>query len=199
MSTRGVTIRSSRLVALRTVCHASWRYERFVTQRLSHGVTFGSPRLPRVRYVPRMATILSSTCETCGVTFLQPDDPGRRREYCSNACRQRAYRARGGRASGTRRESARARARREEQEAWAREEARRERDRQRKARERGRDSAPGAVPDWCRPRSSDDARTAKRRATCRALLERAGHPGTNAHEASACRDKAEAMRARYGL
>lgn len=138
-------------------------------------------------------------CAACGRGFDQPDDPGRKREYCSNACRQRAYRARGGRASGTRRESARARQQREEQEAWAREEARREQERQRSQRRRGRTSTSTDVPEWCRERYSDDAATAKRRRTCRLLYERATHGSTPQHEAAACREKADAMRKRHGL
>jgi hypothetical protein len=34
------------------------------------------------------------TCPTCGASFEQPDDPGRKRVYCSRACQQAAYRAR---------------------------------------------------------------------------------------------------------
>ena len=34
------------------------------------------------------------TCPVCGASFEQPDDPGRKRVYCSRACQQAAYRAR---------------------------------------------------------------------------------------------------------
>jgi hypothetical protein len=34
------------------------------------------------------------TCPSCGGSFEQPDDPGRKRVYCSRACQQAAYRAR---------------------------------------------------------------------------------------------------------
>jgi hypothetical protein len=34
------------------------------------------------------------TCPSCGSSFEQPDDPGRKRVYCSRACQQAAYRAR---------------------------------------------------------------------------------------------------------
>ena len=34
------------------------------------------------------------TCPVCGAAFEQPDDPGRKRVYCSRACQQAAYRAR---------------------------------------------------------------------------------------------------------
>ena len=33
-------------------------------------------------------------CEHCGTPFGQPDDPGRKRRFCSGACRTGAYRAR---------------------------------------------------------------------------------------------------------
>jgi hypothetical protein len=32
------------------------------------------------------------TCPTCGHRFGQPDDPGRKRRFCSDACKQAAYR-----------------------------------------------------------------------------------------------------------
>jgi hypothetical protein len=34
------------------------------------------------------------TCPVCGASFEQPDDPGRKRVYCSRACQQAAHRAR---------------------------------------------------------------------------------------------------------
>jgi predicted nucleic acid-binding Zn ribbon protein len=34
------------------------------------------------------------TCPVCGRSFEQPDDPGRKRVYCSRACQQAAYRQR---------------------------------------------------------------------------------------------------------
>ena len=33
-------------------------------------------------------------CQHCGTPFGQPDDPGRKRRFCSGACRTGAYRAR---------------------------------------------------------------------------------------------------------
>jgi hypothetical protein len=141
-------------------------------------------------------------CPTCSRTFGQPDDPGRKRRYCSDACRQRAYRARGGRASGTRQQSPGARQRQAEQEAWAEQEAARERDRQRKARARGRPAEQIPVPDWTRPEFgtfTDTPDMAKKRAMCFLLYCRANHDGADPTEAAACRDKAEKIRARYGL
>jgi hypothetical protein len=40
------------------------------------------------------AATIWRTCPSCGGSFEQPDDPGRRRVYCSRACQQAAYRAR---------------------------------------------------------------------------------------------------------
>ena len=41
-----------------------------------------------------MTATIWRTCPSCGVGFEQPDDPGRKRVYCSRACQQAAYRAR---------------------------------------------------------------------------------------------------------
>jgi hypothetical protein len=40
-------------------------------------------------------------CEQCGAQLPRSQVTGRRRDFCSDACRQANYRARGGRASGT--------------------------------------------------------------------------------------------------
>jgi hypothetical protein len=142
------------------------------------------------------------TCAQCGRPNPQPYDPGSYREYCSNACRQRAYRARGGRASGTRYESAGSRARREQEEAWAREEERKERERQRSYRRRyGFDEpAPEGMPGWCTSRPPTDT-PQQRRARERAykLFTRAMHKGTGKDEAETCRLMAEKIRAKHGL
>lgn len=150
---------------------------------------------------------MTSSCRMCGVTFHQPDDPGRKREFCSNACRQRAYRARGGRASGTRRESARQQQRRREEEAWAREEARKEQERQRSEDRRRQRSSSGAYTHssayagdrWTWARDGDTTDQARWRRRCRLLMDRASHASTDTHEANACREKAEKLRERYGL
>lgn len=49
------------------------------------------------------------------------------------------------------------------------------------------------------PRPGEDSSRAKKRGICESLWKRAAHPGTPEHEASACREKAEQLRARYGL
>jgi hypothetical protein len=38
--------------------------------------------------------VIYRSCPTCGTRFGQPDDPGRKRRFCSDACKQAAYRAR---------------------------------------------------------------------------------------------------------
>jgi len=38
--------------------------------------------------------VIYTDCEHCGTTFSQPYDPGRRRVYCGDACKQAAYRRR---------------------------------------------------------------------------------------------------------
>ena len=38
--------------------------------------------------------IIWRDCEHCGREFSQPDDPGRKRRFCADACKQAAYRAR---------------------------------------------------------------------------------------------------------
>lgn len=140
---------------------------------------------------PTQTETIYRVCPACGVTFGQPNDPGRKRKYHSDACRQAAYRERTGR-NGHEAERARA----------AREEARREQEarraRERRARERARsESAPG-FPNWLHSRSTDDAATLRMKSRGRKLWERANHPGTGSHEAQACQEKLTQMRQRYG-
>jgi hypothetical protein len=70
--------------------------------------------------------ILYHTCPACGRRFGQPDDPGRKRRFCSDACKQAAYRQR-----KHAREQARQRAQ-DDARRRAREDARRARDRARR-------------------------------------------------------------------
>jgi len=54
------------------------------------------------RTVARYAIGMDTTCAQCGARLPLPlPGPGRLPVYCTHACRQKAYRARGGRASGT--------------------------------------------------------------------------------------------------
>jgi hypothetical protein len=54
------------------------------------------------------------TCPVCGASFEQPDDPGRKRVYCSRACQQAAYRARQRSGAGRRQGSGQQRTGRQE-------------------------------------------------------------------------------------
>lgn len=151
-----------------------------------------------------VSDIITSTCKGCGRHFTQPDDPGKKRQFCSAACKQRDYRQRGGRASGTRYESESARRRREEQEAFAREEARREQERQRSRQRRGgqRGHDTSHRPDWCQPGAgtfTDTPAQAKGRHRAGLLYDRAEHAGTPAEEPTACREAAERIRKTHNL
>lgn len=147
--------------------------------------------------------MITTSCRCgCGVTFQQPEDPGRYREYVDSAHKQRAYRRRNpGRShSGTRYESARARRERLYREAWEEEQARKERERQRAKARRGHSEAPPtSMPTWVFPTAADTALRAKKRRRCYLLFTRALHGSTTTFEAEACRQRAEEIRAEYGL
>jgi len=125
-----------------------------------------------------------TSCPGCRTRITQPNDPGRKRQYCSNACRQAAYRARKLRAQ---QDAARARAQAgaagaagggagrdwwEEQAAWT----------------------------WAPPNPGngpvDPAERARR---VIAGLEAKAARTTFPHEADACRAKAEQLRRKYAL
>jgi endogenous inhibitor of DNA gyrase (YacG/DUF329 family) len=72
--------------------------------------------------------VIYRTCPTCGHRFGQPDDPGRKRRFCSDACKQAAYRQR-----KRTHEQAHQRAQ-DDARRRAREDARRQRDRARSHR-----------------------------------------------------------------
>ena len=71
--------------------------------------------------------VIYRDCPTCGRRFGQPDDPGRKRRFCSDACKQAAYRAR-----KYAREQAHQRARDDARCRQREEQARRTRDRSRR-------------------------------------------------------------------
>jgi endogenous inhibitor of DNA gyrase (YacG/DUF329 family) len=136
--------------------------------------------------------VIYRTCPTCGRTFGQPDDPGRKRRFCSDACKQAAYRAR-----KRTREQARQR---------AQDDARRQRDRARTHRpppHAGR-SRPGPFCSACGghrgPHTVHHDQAAHERARRRyyGLSAKAASTGFP-EEAAACRAKAEQLRAKYGL
>jgi hypothetical protein len=66
--------------------------------------------------------MIRSSCAWCGAGFEQPDDPGRKRRYCSAACKQAAYRARKRREQQARQRAEEEAARRAREERARREE-----------------------------------------------------------------------------
>jgi hypothetical protein len=116
----------------------------------------GSPpprcRTARPRRGERPWTCASSTAPapTCGHRFGQPDEPGRKRRFCSDACKQAVYRQR---------KRAREQARQQAQDGAhrrAREDARRARDRARRSPPpHAGTSRPGC---WCGPAAATAGR-----------------------------------------
>jgi endogenous inhibitor of DNA gyrase (YacG/DUF329 family) len=145
--------------------------------------------------------VIYRTCPTCGTRFGRPDDPGRKRRFCSDACKQAAYRAR-----KREREQARQRARDEEARRRAREEqARRTRDRSRRTPPpHAGSSRPGpycaGCGGHCGPHTFHHDQAAHDRARRRydGLHAKAASTGFP-EEAAACRAKAEQLRAKYAL
>src|SRR6266545_727676 len=74
-----------------------------------------------------MATtrMIRTACAHCGSRFEQPDDPGRKRRFCSAACKQAAYRARKRREQEARRRAEEEAARRAREDQAAHDRARR--------------------------------------------------------------------------
>jgi hypothetical protein len=138
-------------------------------------------------------------CEHCGTPFGQPDDPGRKRRFCSGACRTGAYRAR-----KRRQEQADRDRQRQDQHRRAYEDTGRRRARSHQPPPHAGTSRPGT---WCGPCGGvrgphtyhhDDAahqRAWRRYEGLRAKAASTSYP----HEADACRAKADAMRDKYGL
>jgi hypothetical protein len=155
-----------------------------------------------------MTATIWRTCPSCGGGFEQPDDPGRKRVYCSRACQQAAYRARQRTSAGQHR------SRQDRRQDW-RSESHRQR------RQRAGSEQPGAGQrhhqrqDWQdqqhqqrrppphsanghRPGAGSGDELARIRRIIAALLRKAAATSFP-HEAAACREKAEALRAKYGL
>jgi hypothetical protein len=145
--------------------------------------------------------VIYRSCPTCGRRFGQPDDPGRKRRFCSDACKQAAYRARK-RAREQTRQRAQDDARRRQRE----EQARRARDRARTHRPppHAGTSRPGPFCRSCGghrgPHTVHHDQAAHDRARRRydGLHAKAAATGFP-EEADACRAKAEQLRAKYGL
>ncbi|HEY3036910.1 MAG TPA: DUF2786 domain-containing protein [Streptosporangiaceae bacterium] len=138
-------------------------------------------------------------CEQCGTSFEQPDDPGRKRRFCSAACKQAAYRQRKRREQQARRRAEEEAARR------AREEARRARERaRRRPPPHAGSSRPGPFCGACGGHRGshtyhhDQAAHDRARRRYDGLHAKAASTGFP-EEAAACRAKAEQLRAKYGL
>jgi len=151
-----------------------------------------------------MTATIWRSCPSCGVSFEQPDDPGRKRVYCSRACQQAAYRARQRSSAGQRsgrqewrsehEEQHRRRAGSERPGAGQRQHRRHdEHDQQHYQRRPPPHSANGH-----RPSAGSGDELARIRRIIAALLRKAAATSFP-HEAAACREKAEALRAKYGL
>jgi hypothetical protein len=140
--------------------------------------------------------VIYRDCPTCGSRFGQPDDPGRKRRFCSDACKQAAYRAR-----KRTREQARQR---------AQDDARRQREEQarrawsRRPPPHAGSSRPGPFCGSCGghrgPHTLHHDQAAHDRAWRRydGLHAKAASTGFP-EEADACRAKAEQLRTKYGL
>jgi hypothetical protein len=168
------------------------------------------------------------TCPVCGASFEQPDDPGRKRVYCSRACQQAAYRARQRAGAGQRQGSGQQRTGRQEWRSdWRQQRHQRadpggtgggqrqqwRRDQRQPPPTGANGQRPSATGSSARPKvicsacgglrarhtvHHDQAAHQRARRRHDALLRKAAAT-TFPHEAAACRAKAEAMRTKYGL
>jgi hypothetical protein len=148
--------------------------------------------------------IIWRDCEHCGREFSQPDDPGRKRRFCSDACKQAAYRARKRHADQARRRAEEETARRAREERRRREEQARQRQRAHRPPPHAGSSRPGPFCGACGghrgPHTSHHDQAAHERARRRYEGLRAKAASTGfAEEANACRAKAEQLRAKYGI
>ena len=151
-----------------------------------------------------MTATIWRTCPSCGSSFEQPDDPGRKRVYCSRACQQAAYRARQRTSAGqhTGRQDRRSQSHEQRRQrrgserpgAGQRHHQRHERQDQQHQQRR---PPPGSA-NGQRPGATSGDELARIRRIIAALLRKAAATSFP-HEAAACRDKAEALRAKYGL
>ena len=141
-----------------------------------------------------MTATIWRTCPSCYASFEQPDDPGRKRVYCSRACQQAAYRARQRTSAGQHSSS---QDRRQDWRSQSHGQRRQQRQDQHSGQRDQRRPPPGSA-NGQRPgaRSGDDL--ARIRRIIAALLRKAAATSFP-HEAAACREKAEALRAKYGL
>ena len=151
-----------------------------------------------------MTATIWRTCPSCYASFEQPDDPGRKRVYCSRACQQAAYRARQRTSAGQRtgrqdwrsesHEQRRQRAGSERPGAGQRHQRRQDGQDQ---QHRQRRPPPGSA-NGHRPSATGGDELARIRRIIAALLRKAAATSFP-YEAAACREKAEALRVKYGL
>jgi hypothetical protein len=151
-----------------------------------------------------MTATIWRTCPSCFGSFEQPDDPGRKRVYCSRAGQQAAYRARQRSSAGQRsgrqewrsesHEQRRQRAGSEQAGAGQRQHQRQERQDQQHRQRR----PPPHGANGQRPGAAGGDELARIRRIIAALLRKAAATSFP-HEAAACREKAEALRVKYGL
>ena len=147
-----------------------------------------------------MATTVRSirtACAHCGASFEQPDDPGRKRRFCSAACKQAAYRQR-------KRREQEARRRAEEEAARRRREEQARRARAHRPPPHAGSSRPGPFCGACGGHRGahtvhhDQAAHDRARRRYDGLCAKANGTGFS-EEAAACHTKAEQLRAKYGL
>jgi hypothetical protein len=153
------------------------------------------------------AATIWRTCPSCGGGFEQPDDPGRKRVYCSRACQQAAYRTRQRTSTGQRQAGGRQRdGRRDQRQDWHDDGHEQRRQRagsdgagagQRHHRRQDRAQPPPGANGQRQSGATSDQRERYRRIIDALLRKAAATPYP--HEAAACRAKAEALRAKYGL
>ena len=151
-----------------------------------------------------MTATIWRTCPSCGSSFEQLDDPGRKRVYCSRACQQAAYRARQRTSAGQHRSRQDRRSQshgQRRQRAGSQRPGADKRHYQRQDQHAGqreqRRPPPGSA-NGHRPSATGGDELARIRRIIAALLRKAAATSFP-HEAAACREKAEALRAKYGL
>jgi hypothetical protein len=152
-----------------------------------------------------MTATIWRTCPSCFGSFEQPDDPGRKRVYCSRACQQAAYRARQRSSSGQQRAGRQDwRSERQEQRHQRAGSERPGAGQRHQRRQDGQDQQhrqrrpPPGSANGHRPSATGGDELARIRRIIAALLRKAAATSFP-HEATACREKAEALRAKYGL
>ena len=144
-----------------------------------------------------MTATIWRTCPSCFGSFEQPDDPGRKRVYCSRACQQAAYRARQRTSAGQRT----GRQDQRHQRAGSQRPGAGQRHHQRQDQHTGQREQRRPPPHSAngqRPGAGSGDDLARIRRIIAALLRKAAATSFP-HEAAACREKAEALRAKYGL